>query len=102
MYLTVNSLIDKNNIITGFNNIALRKVNIKAHGYDKIYIDKDLMEDTLHQSIDQFNERNVNHRYFYFALLSNIHPFFGWRTFFFSRYCRQFQLRFTILTRQKV
>ena len=82
--MTVNSLIDKNNIITGFNNIALRKVNIKAHGYDKTYIDKDLMEDTLHQSIDQFNERNVNHRYFYFALLSNIHPFFGWRTFFFQ------------------
>ena len=102
MYLTVDSLIDKKNIITGLNNIALRKVNIKAHGYDKMYIDKDLMEDTLHQSIDQFSERNVNHRYFYFALLSNIHPFFGWKIFFFSRYCRQFQLGFTILTRQKV
>ena len=29
MYLTVHSLVDINNIITGLNNINLRKVNVK-------------------------------------------------------------------------
>ena len=37
MYLAVDSLIDINNIITGSNNIALRKVNVKWCGYEKIY-----------------------------------------------------------------
>ena len=43
MYLTVNSLIDINNIITGLNNITLIKVNVKPYGYDKMYMDKDLI-----------------------------------------------------------
>ena len=40
MYLTVDSLIKMNKIITGSNNITLRKVNIKPHGFDKTYMDK--------------------------------------------------------------
>ena len=55
MYLTVDSLIDINNVITGSNNITLRKVNIKLYGYDKMYLDKDLIEYKLHQLIHQFN-----------------------------------------------
>ena len=43
MYLTVNSLTDINNIITGLNNITLIKVNVKPYGYDKMYMDKDLI-----------------------------------------------------------
>ena len=43
MYLTVNSLADINNIITGLNNITLIKVNVKPYGYDKMYMDKDLI-----------------------------------------------------------
>ena len=39
MYLTVDSLIDINVIITGSNNLALRKVNVKPCGYDKMYMD---------------------------------------------------------------
>ena len=35
MYLTVDSLIDINNINTGLKNIPLRKVNVKPCGYDK-------------------------------------------------------------------
>ena len=35
MYLTVDSLIDINNINTGLENIPLRKVNVKPCGYDK-------------------------------------------------------------------
>ena len=36
MYLTVDSLIEINNIITGSNNISSRKVNLKPSGLDKI------------------------------------------------------------------
>ena len=47
MYLTVDPLIDINNIIIGSNNIFLRKVNAKPCGYDKMYMDKDLIGDKL-------------------------------------------------------
>ena len=57
MHLTVNSLIDTSNIITGSNNITLRKVNVKPYGCDKMYMGKDLIEDKLYQLIDQFTER---------------------------------------------
>ena len=56
-YFTVDLLIDINNIIAGSNNITLIKVNVKPCGYDKMYIDKDLPENELHQLVDQFNER---------------------------------------------
>ena len=45
MYLTVDSLIDINNIKTDSINIRLRKVNVKSNGYDKIYVNKILSED---------------------------------------------------------
>ena len=38
MYFNVDSLIDISNIITGSNNISLRKVNVKPYGCDKIYV----------------------------------------------------------------
>ena len=57
MHLTVDSLVLTNNIITGSNNNTLRKVNAKSHGYDKLYMDKDLIQDKLYGLIDQFNER---------------------------------------------
>ena len=41
MYLTVDSLIEINNIITGSNNITLRKVNVKPYGFHKMYMDKE-------------------------------------------------------------
>ena len=59
MYLTVDSLIEINNIITGSNNITFRKVNVKPYRFDKIYMDRELMQDKLYQIIDQFNERKV-------------------------------------------
>ena len=74
-YLTVDSLIDINNIITASNNIFLRKVNVKPCGYDKLYMDKDLIEGKLYQLIDQFNERKINHKDFYSELLDNVHPY---------------------------
>ena len=56
MYLTVAYLIEINNIISGSNNIILRKVYVKLYGFDKMYMNKDLIEDKLYQNIDQFNE----------------------------------------------
>ena len=37
IYLTVDSLIEINNMITGSNNITLRKVDVKPYGFDKMY-----------------------------------------------------------------
>ena len=44
MYLTVDSSIEIHNIVTGSNNITLRKNNVKPYGCDKIYMDKDLIK----------------------------------------------------------
>ena len=59
MYLAVDSLIEINNIITGSDSITLKKVNVKPYGFDKMYMDKELIEDKLYQIIDQFNERKL-------------------------------------------
>ena len=43
MYLTVDSFVDINNIITGSTNITLRKVNVKPCGCDQMYMDEDFI-----------------------------------------------------------
>ena len=40
LYLTVDSLIETNNKITGSNNTTLRKVDVKPSGFDRMYIEK--------------------------------------------------------------
>ena len=40
-----------------------------------MYIDKDLIGDRLNEQVDQFNEKNINRRDFYFVLIDHIHPF---------------------------
>ena len=65
MNLTVDALTDINNIITGSNSVTLRKFNVKLHWYDKMYIDKDLIEDKLYQLIDKFIERKIDYKDFY-------------------------------------
>ena len=70
MYLTVDSLIEINNIITGSNNITSRKVNVKPYGFDKMYTYKELIEDKLYQIIDQFDERKTTSVKFYSILLN--------------------------------
>ena len=52
IYLTVDSLINSRNIITSSNNVTLRKVNVRLCGYDKMHIDKDLIEDKLYKLVD--------------------------------------------------
>ena len=49
--MNVDSLIDINNIIVGSNNIALRKVNVKRYGCDRIYMDKHLKGDKMYELI---------------------------------------------------
>ena len=70
MYLKVNSLIKVNNVIMGSNNITLRKVNIKPYGFDKMFMDKELIENKLYQIINQFNERKITSTKFYSILLN--------------------------------
>ena len=65
MYLTVDSLIEVNNIITSSNIITLRKVNVNPYRLDKMYMNKDLIEDKFYQIIDQFNERKSTSKKFY-------------------------------------
>ena len=48
MYLTVDSLIKINNIITGSNNITLWKFSVKSYRFDKMYVDKELIKDKLY------------------------------------------------------
>ena len=76
MYLTVDSSIKTNNIITGSNNITLRKVNVKPYGFDKMCMDKELMDDKLYQIIDQFNGRKITSAKFYSIPLNKIHPLY--------------------------
>ena len=42
MYLTVDSLIDMNNIIILSNYFTLRKVSVKLYEYEKMYMGKNL------------------------------------------------------------
>ena len=72
MDLTNDTLIDIKNIITGLNNITLRKVNVRPYEYNKMYIDIDLIEDKIYQLVDQFSERKINHRGFYSEIIDNI------------------------------
>ena len=59
MYLSVDSLIEINHIITGSNNITLRKVKVNPYGFDEIYMDKDLIVDKLYKITDSFDERKI-------------------------------------------
>ena len=75
MYLIYNSLINIS-IITGSNIITFRKVNVKGYGFGNMYMNKDLIEDKLYQTIDQFNERKTTPVKFYSILLNKINQFF--------------------------
>ena len=47
MHLKVDSLIEIKIIITASNNVTLIKININPYGWDKMYMDQDLIEDTF-------------------------------------------------------
>ena len=75
LFLTVDSLITLNNIITGSNNISLRQTNVKPAGYNKQYMHFDKIESELYRLTDQFNDRFISKRYFIKKFLNEIHPF---------------------------
>ena len=52
MYLTVNSLLQISKIITGSNEVTLRKVNVWPYGYDKMCMDEQLIADKQYQILD--------------------------------------------------
>ena len=56
IYLTVDPLININSIITGSNNVAVRKVNVKPCEFNKMYMDKDLIGNKVYQLLHQFKE----------------------------------------------
>ena len=82
LFLTVDSLITLTIIITDSHTLFLRDVNIKPAGFDKVYLDKSLIEQVLYLLVDEFNERKVTHNQFYNIFLDLIHLFrYGnWRT----------------------
>ena len=71
-------MIKTNNIITNWNNITLRKVNVKSYGFDKIYMNKELINDKLYQIIDQLHERKITSTKFYSIFLNKINQFYDW------------------------
>ena len=75
LFLTVDSLITLNNIITNSNNIFLRQINVKPAGYNKQYMHFDQIESELYRLIDKFNDRCISKRYFLKKFLNEIHPF---------------------------
>ena len=52
-FLTVDSLITLNNIITDCQNFFLREVNVKPAGFGIIYLDKSLIEQALYVLVDE-------------------------------------------------
>ena len=75
LYLTVDSLIRINNLITDSHNIQLRQINVKPAFHDKQYMDFTRIESELYTLVDKFNERQRTPRRFFNTFLDKIHPF---------------------------
>ena len=75
LFLTVDSLIRINNIITNSHNLHLRSHNVKPAGYNKQYMDASRIETELYSLVDKFNDRRITSRTFCDTFLDKIHPF---------------------------
>ena len=75
LFLTVDSLIRINNIITNSHNLHLRRHNVKPAGYNKQYMDVSRIEAELYSLVDKFNDRRITSRTFCDTFLDKIHPF---------------------------
>ena len=75
LFLTVDSLIRINNIITNSHNLHLRHHNVKPAGYNKQYMDVSRIEAELYSLVDKFNDRRITSRAFCDTFLDKIHPF---------------------------
>ena len=74
LFLTVDSLISINNIITKSKNHTLRKCEVKPAGYNYQYMESTKIEDELYRLIDSFNEKRLPESDFCKRFLK-IHPF---------------------------
>ena len=75
MFLSVNSLIEVNNLILGKNNTELRKINVKSAGYaTNPNFPWWCVESSLYILLDEFNERRTTTRGFCDRFME-IHPF---------------------------
>ena len=74
-YLTVDSLIRINNLITDSNNIQLRQINVNRAFHEKQYMDFTMIKSELYILVDKFNERQITPRRFCNIFLDKIHPF---------------------------
>ena len=75
LFLTLDSLIKLNNIITGSQHIGFRDINVKPTGYSKRYMDKSLVKAAFYCLVDQFNDRIISHKDFCRTFLDQMHPF---------------------------
>ena len=75
IYLTVDLLIEINNIITVSYYITLKKVNVKLYELDKMYMDEDLTEDKINV-LNELNEREITSTKVISTHLNKIHPFY--------------------------
>ena len=75
LFLTVDSLIRINNIITNSHNLHLRHHNVKPAGYNKQYMDVSRIEAELYSLVDKFNDRGITSKTFCDTFLDKIHPF---------------------------
>ena len=74
LFLTVDSLIRLNNLITGSQHTKLRACNVKPSVYNKQYMDVNNIEAALFGLVDDFNDRRITHREFVLTFLE-MHPF---------------------------
>lgn len=74
LFLTVDSLIELNNIITHSQNSELRRVNVKPAGHSKMYMDRRFVEVSLYCLLGNVNGRIISQQDFCRAFLE-IHPF---------------------------
>ena len=70
MYLIVEILLEISSII----NITFRKLNVKPSGFDKGYVNNDLIEFTFYQKLGQFNEIKTTTKFF-LIILNEIRQF---------------------------
>ena len=76
MFLTVDSLIHLNNLITGSNNLELRKVNVRPTDcYTEFYIDWCDIESAFYALFDHFNYQFITKKDFCERFLNDIHLF---------------------------
>ena len=74
-FLTVDSLIHLINLITGSNNLELRKVDVRPTGYHRSYMDWCNVEFALYALVDYFNDCLITKKDFCERFLNDIYLF---------------------------